>query len=134
MRTPKATIDRIAFSLERFTLVELFFVLNEDSRMSPFDKLRVQKISNVVRYTFASFQEDMDVKMLIDDLSIEYCQTRPMQKLMTTSLITLRVNRHLLNPFRSSCPTCGRSLNVSDAKQRQLRIYFRNGSVTSGES
>jgi hypothetical protein len=78
MRTPKATIDRIAFWLERFILAELVFVLNEDSRMSPFDKLRVQKISNAVRYTFASFQEHMDVKMLIDDLSIEYCQVRPM--------------------------------------------------------
>jgi hypothetical protein len=133
MRTAKATIDRVAYWLERFTLAELVFVLHEDSRMSLFDKFRVGKIGDAVRHAFASSQDDVDVKMLIDDLSLRYCQTRPMHKELSSPLIAMRINSHVLNPFRSSCPTCNRILNVSDAKQRQVRIYFRDGTVSAGK-
>ncbi|CAF1004960.1 unnamed protein product [Rotaria sordida] len=106
MRTPRVIIEWVAYWLEFFTLPELIFVLKEDARMYPFDKFRVEKIALAVRHTFSSNQSDNDVKMLIEDLSIAYCQTRLLLKPTSISSITIRQNNHLLVPFRSSCPTC----------------------------
>jgi hypothetical protein len=133
MRTPRAIIDRVSHWLEYFSLAELVFVLNEAARMSPFDKFRVEKIASSVRHTFFSEQSDEDVKMLIDDLSHAYSQTRPVHKPTSISSIMIRQNKHLLMPFQSSCPSCNRSLDVSDALQRRVRVYCHNGSVVTGK-
>jgi hypothetical protein len=133
MRTPRVIIERVAHWLEYFTLTELVFVLKEDARMYPFDKFRVAKIGLAVRHTFASDQSDNEVRMLIEDLSTVYCQTRPLVKPTSISSITIRQNDHLLVPFRSSCPTCYQSLNITNSQQRRIRLYCHTGSVAIGK-
>ncbi|CAF4653683.1 unnamed protein product [Rotaria magnacalcarata] len=111
MRTPSIIIERVAHWLEFFTLAELVFVLSEDARMYPLDKFPIEKIALAVRHTFSSEQSNNDVKMLIEDLSMSYCQTRPLVKPTSISFIKIRHNNHLLVPFRSSCPTCYQNFN-----------------------
>lgn len=77
MRTSHTIIERVSHWLEYFTLAELVFVLSENARMPPFEKFCVEKIASSVRHTFFSEQSDEAVKMLIDDLSLTYSQTRP---------------------------------------------------------
>ncbi|CAF3700006.1 unnamed protein product [Rotaria sp. Silwood1] len=132
MRTSSVVIERVSYWLEYFTLAELVFVLNEDARMSPFDKFRFNKIASAVRHTFMSDQSDLHVKMLIDDLSTAYCQSRPLHKQTSVSSIMIRQNENLLVPFQSSCPKCNQSLDASDAIQRRVRLYCQNGSVVTG--
>lgn len=133
MRTSPLIIERVAHWLEYFTLAELIFVLQEDARMYPFDKFRVQKIASAVRHTFSSDQSDADVKMLIEDLSTAYCQPRPLIKPTSISSNRIRHNDHLLIPYRTSCPSCYQSLNVADCKQRHIRLYCYNGAVAIGK-
>ncbi len=132
MRTPGEIIGRVSHWLEHFTLAELVFVLNEDARISLFDKFRIEKIGSSLRHTFFSDQSDRHVKMLIDDLSLSYSQTRPVHKPTSLSSLMTRQNKHFLVPFQSSCPTCNCSLNPCDAVQRRLRLYCQNGSVVTG--
>lgn len=120
--------------LEYFTLAELIFILKEDARMYPFDKFRVEKIAFAVRHTFASDQSDDQVKMLIEDLSAAYCQTRPVIKPTSISSITIRQNDHQLVPFRSSCPICYQSLDMTNSQQKRIRVYRHNGSVVIGKN
>jgi hypothetical protein len=134
MRTSHVIIERVAHWLQYFTLAELIFVLKQDAHMYPFDKFRVQKIASAVRHTFSSDQSDNDVRMLIEDLSAAYCQTRPLVKPTSISSITIRQNNHLLVPFRSSCPTCYQVLNENNCKQRRIRLYCNNGSVVIGKN
>ncbi|CAF1049578.1 unnamed protein product [Rotaria magnacalcarata] len=129
MRTPSIIIERVAHWLEFFTLAELVFVLSEDARMYPLDKFPIEKIALAVRHTFSSEQSNNDVKMLIEDLSMSYCQTRPLVKPTSISFIKIRHNNHLLVPFRSSCPTCYQSLNINNSCQKCIRLYCHNGSV-----
>ncbi|CAF5026632.1 unnamed protein product, partial [Rotaria magnacalcarata] len=129
MRTAPIIIEHVSHWLEYFTLAELFFVLNEDARISLFDKFRIGKIASAVRHTFMSDQLDEHVKMLIEDLSTAFCQSRPLHKPTSLSSIMIRQNDHFLVPFRSSCPSCNRTLDVSDAVQRRIRLYCLNGSV-----
>ncbi|CAF4143071.1 unnamed protein product [Rotaria magnacalcarata] len=132
MRTAPIIIEHVSHWLEYFTLAELFFVLNEDARISLFDKFRIGKIASAVRHTFMSDQLDEHVKMLIEDLSTAFCQSRPLHKPTSLSSIMIRQNDHFLVPFRSSCPSCNRTLDVSDAVQRRIRLYCLNGSVVIG--
>ncbi|CAF3601140.1 unnamed protein product [Rotaria socialis] len=132
MRTSPFIIERVSYWLNSFSLAELVFVLNEDARIPPFDKFRISKIATAVRHKFMSDQPDECVKMLIDDLSTAYCQTRPMHKQNSLSSIMVHQNDHLLVPFRTSCPTCNRSLDASDAIQKRVRLYRQNGSVVIG--
>ncbi|CAM4831875.1 unnamed protein product [Rotaria magnacalcarata] len=125
-------IDCLKLAYSKKTLAELVFVLNEDARIPPFDKFRIPKIATAVRHTFMSDQPDECVKMLIGDLSTAYCQTRPMHKQNSLSSIMVHQNDHLLVPFRTSCPTCNRSLDASDAIQKRVRLYRQNGSVVIG--
>jgi hypothetical protein len=134
MRTSQIIIGRVAHWLERFTLAELVFVLQENARMYPLDKFRVRKIGLAVRETFGGDQSDDDIRMLIEDLSNVYSQTRPLMKACSVSLITIKQNDHLLIPFRSSCPVCCRSLNENNAKQKRIRIYCDNGAVVIGKN
>ncbi|CAF1933987.1 unnamed protein product [Rotaria magnacalcarata] len=129
MRTPSIIIERVAHWLEFFTLAELVFVLSEDAQMYPLDKFPIEKIALAVRHTFSSEQSNNDVKMLIEDLSMSYCQTRPLVKPTSISFIKIRHNNHLLVPFRSSCPTCYQSLNINNSCQKCIRLYCHNGSV-----
>lgn len=133
-RTPRPIIERISHWLETFTLAEMVFVLHEDARLSPFDKFRFKKIGSSVRHTFFSNQSDTQVKMLIDDLSTTYCQMRPIHKPTSLSSSLIRQQEHFLVPFRSTCSTCNHNLNVSDAIQKQLRLYCGDGSVVTGMS
>lgn len=133
MRTSNEINHRVSYWLEHFTLAELFFVLNEDARISLFDKFRIEKIAFSLRHTFFSDQSDRCVKMLIDDLSHSFSQTRPVQKLTSLSSTIVRQNKHFLVPFQSSCPTCGIGLDSYNAIQRRLRLYCQNGSVVTGE-
>ena len=134
MRTPSIIIERVAHWLEVFTLAELVFVLSEDARMYPLDKFRVEKIALALRHTFSSEQSDNDVKMLIEDLSMSYCQSRPLVKPTSISSIQIRHNNHLLVPFRSSCPICYESLNINNSCQKRIRLYCHNGSVVTGKN
>lgn len=134
MRTSPLIIQRVAYWLEYFTLAELIFVLQEDVRMYPLDKFRVQKIASAVRHTYSSDQSDADVKMLIEDLSTAYCQPRPLIKPTSISSNRIRHNDHILVPYRTSCPTCYQSLNVANCKQRHIRLYCYNGAVVIGEN
>jgi hypothetical protein len=102
--------------------------------MYPFDKFRIQKIASAVRHTFASDQSDDDVRMLIQDLSTAYCQTRPLNKPTSISSIMIGQTNHLLVPFRSSCPICHQVLNENNCKQRRIRLYCYNGSVVIGKN
>ncbi|CAF1016734.1 unnamed protein product [Adineta ricciae] len=43
----------------------------------------------------------------------------------------IRQQQHFLVPFRSTCSMCNRNLNVSDAIQKQLRLYCGDGSVVT---
>lgn len=133
MRTPQFIIEHVAHWLQYFSLAELFFVLNEDARIHPFDKLRVEKIASAVRHTYFSEQSNNDVKMLIQDLSTAFCQTRPLVKPTPISSISIRCNDHLLIPFRSSCPSCNQNLNAYHCDQRRIRVYCYNGSVVVGK-
>ncbi len=133
MRTSAEIIGRVCHWLKFFTLAELIFVLNEDARMSVFDKFRIEKISFSLRHTFFSDQSDRHVKMLIDDLSLSYFQARPVHKPTSLSSITTRQNNHTLVPFQSSCPTCNCTLNPHDTFQRRIRLYCQNGSVVTGK-
>ncbi|CAF3742173.1 unnamed protein product [Rotaria socialis] len=99
MRTSPFIIERVSYWLNSFSLAELVFVLNEDARIPPFDKFRISKIATAVRHKFMSDQPDECVKMLIDDLSTAYCQTRPMHKQNSLSSIMVHQNDHLLVPF-----------------------------------
>jgi len=132
MRTSSVIIERVSHWLQHFTLAELVFVLNEDARMFLFDRFRIEKIASSLRHTFSSDQSNKDVKLLIEDLSVAYCQTRPVQKPTSLSSIMVRQNDHLLVPFQSSCPSCNRSLDGSNAVQKRLRLYCQNGSVVTG--
>jgi hypothetical protein len=133
MRTPAEIIGRVCHWLTFFTLAELVFVLNEDARMSMFDKFRIEKVSSSLRHAFFSGQSDQHVKMLIDDLSLSYFQARPVHKPTSLSSIIVRQNNHTLVPFQSSCPTCNCTLNPFDAFQRRIRLYCQNGSVVTGK-
>lgn len=133
MRTPLLIIERVSYWLEIFTLAELVFVLNENLRLSPFDKLRIKKIGTSLRHTFFTNQSDTDIKLLIDDLSSTYYQTRPVHKPTSLSSTMVQQQERCLVPFRSTCSTCNRNLNVSDAIQKQLRLYCANGSVVVGK-
>ncbi|CAM4793118.1 unnamed protein product [Rotaria magnacalcarata] len=131
MRTPSIIIERVAHWLEFFTLSELVFVLSEDARMYPLDKFRIEKIALAIRHTFSSEQSNNDVKMLIEDLFMSYCQTRPLVKPTSISFIKIRHNNHLVVAFRSSCPTCYQSLNINNSCQKCVRLYCHNGSVVT---
>lgn len=133
MRTRAEIIERVSYWLQTFTLAELTFVLNEDLRLSPFDKFRIKKIGSSLRHTFFSNQSDSDVKMLINDLSSAFCQARPVHKPTSLSSTIIRQQERFLIPFRSTCPTCNCNLNQSNAVQKQLRIYCGNGSVVTGK-
>ena len=132
MRTSNEIIHRVSHWLEHFTRAELVFVLNEDARISLFDKFRIEKIAFSLRHAFFSDQSDRCVKMLIDDLSHSFSQTRPVHKLTSLSSTIVRQNKHFLVPFQSSCPTCDFGLNPYDGIQRRLRLYCQNGSVVTG--
>ncbi|CAF1158424.1 unnamed protein product [Adineta ricciae] len=129
MRSPSVAIERVSYWLRYFTLAELFFVLEEDARIYPFDKFRIRKIALALRHTFASDQSDNEVKMLIKDLSTEFSQARPLNKPTSISSITVRKSQHLLVPFRSTCPVCNNNLNENNAQQQGIRLYCSNGSV-----
>jgi hypothetical protein len=90
MRTSRVIIERVSHWLEHFTIAELVFVLNEDARMPLFDRFRIEKIASSLRHTFSSDQSNKDVKLLIEDLSVVYCQTRPVQKPTSLSSIMVR--------------------------------------------
>lgn len=134
MRTSHVVISRVAHWLEYFTLAELVFVLKEDARMYPYDKFRIEKIATALRHTFSSNQSDNDVRMLIQDLSVAYCQPHQLTKPTSISSITVRKNDHLLIPFQSTCPTCCQILNENHCKQRRIRLYCSNGSVVIGKN
>ena len=133
MRTSLGAIQRVTRWLEYFTLAELIFILKQDIKMYPFDRYRVSKIAQAVSMTFGGDQSENHIKMLLEDLSSKFKQTRLMIKLTSISTIVNRCNDHLLIPFQSSCPTCDRSLNTSNCKQRRIRLYCLNGSVNSGK-
>jgi hypothetical protein len=120
--------------LEYFTRAELNLILQDDARLPPIDRFRVEKIAFAVRHTFFSDQSDVQVRMLIDDLSMAFCQSRPVQHPASMNSIMMRHDIFVLVPYQSSCPDCRQVLNKSDALQRRIRLYCRNGSVVIGMS
>jgi hypothetical protein len=132
-RTTLEVISHVAKQLEIFTLAELFYVLQEDAKISLFDIHRIKKIADAMRYRFDSNHTYEQVSIVIKLLGNTYKQTLPMQNEMSFSFISNRqLHDPAILPFSSVCSVCQRSLNEFDAKQRSIKIYCLNGSVVSG--
>lgn len=127
------TAQSVAESLEIFSLAEMYFILQEDSKVCRLDRSRIKKISDGVRYTFGGNQSDDEVASVVNRLSDAFAQCLPVQKSMSLSSIATRRSRQaVITPFSSVCPTCSVSLGACDAKQRSVKVYGRNGSVVAG--
>jgi len=119
--------------LEIFTLAELFYVLQEDAKLSLFDAHRIKKITDAVRYRFGSDHSFEQVNTAIKLLGNSFKQTLPMQNEMSFSFISYRqLQGPVILPFSSVCCVCQRSLGELNTKQRSIKIYCLNGSVVSG--
>lgn len=132
MRTPNDVIERVVHWLQHFTLAELTFVLQQHSHSYPYDKFRIQKITQTLRHTFASQQSNEEVSSLIQDLSSEYNQSRPVHTSMSLSAMMIHRNDHQLVPFQSVCPDCHQSLGENDCREKLIRLYRYDGSVVPG--
>ena len=129
-----ATAASVAESLQYFSLAELYFILQEDSKVSRLDRARIKKISDGVRYMYGGNQCDDQVEAVVDRLSDAFAQCLPLQKRMSlSSIATRRSLQPMIIPFTSVCPTCKESLSAADAKQRSVKVYGRNGSVVGGK-
>lgn len=132
MRSSNQMIQRISHWLQYFTLVELLFVLKEDTRMYCFDRLREKKIGRALRYKFGSDCSDDDVKIVIMELANYYKQMLPVITDISIQSILIHHDNHLLIPFQSTCPVCHAILDKNDCEQKRIRLYCRNGSVVTG--
>lgn len=132
-RTCLEDITCVSMQLKFFTLAELFYVLQEDKKLSLFDINRIKKITDGARYTFGSDHTYEQVATVIKLLSHSFAQALPMQNEMSLSFIS---HRELVNPiilpFTSVCCVCYKSLDKFDAIQRSIKIYCISGCVIPG--
>ncbi|CAF4408247.1 unnamed protein product, partial [Rotaria magnacalcarata] len=106
--------------------------------MYPLDKFRVEKIALALRHTFSSEQSDTDVKMLIKDLSMSYCQSRPLVKSTSISSIQIRHNNHLRTLFTLQCdhrkPMCPSVIENAPVTIFPNSIRINNSNIYSHDS
>ncbi len=134
LRTSLDVITYVSQQLEIFTLAELFYVLQEDAKLSLFDAHRIKKITDAVRYRFGSNHSFEHVNTAIKLLGNSFKQTLPMQNEMSFSFISYRqLQGPVILPFSSVCDICERSLNELHSIQRSIKIYCVNGSVVDGK-
>jgi hypothetical protein len=133
LRSPLDVISTVAEQLRIFTLAELYYVLQEDIKLSSFDAHRIKKITDVMRYRFGGNYCYEEIETAIKLLGNTFKQTLPMQNEMSFSFISYRqLQDPVILPFSSVCDVCQKSLNELDTKQRSIKIYRVNGSVVSG--
>jgi len=132
-RTSMEVISHVIKQLKIFTLAELFYVLQEDAKLSLFDIHRIKKMADGLRYRFGSNHTFEQVRTAIKLLGDEYKQALPIQNEISFSFISYRhLHDPVILPFSSVCCVCQRSLGELNTKQRSIKIYCVNGSVVSG--
>ncbi|CAF1529494.1 unnamed protein product [Rotaria magnacalcarata] len=133
-RTCSKVIANVSDQLKFFTVAELFYVLQEDARLSLFDINRVKKITDRIRYRYGSEHSDEQVTTVIQLLGDIYAQTLPMQNELSLSFTSHRQSLNpIITPFSSVCFICQKSFDRFDAKQHPVKVYFANGSSVSGK-
>lgn len=132
-RTSSDIISTVADQLKIFTLPELVYVLEQDSKLSCFDIHRIEKITDAVRYRFDSKHCHEEIRTLLQLLSNEFKQTLPVDNQNSFAFIfNQKLHYPVILPFTSVCHICKRSLSALETKQRSIKIYCVNGSVVSG--
>ncbi|CAF4196588.1 unnamed protein product, partial [Rotaria magnacalcarata] len=101
-RTCSKVIANVSDQLKFFTVTELFYVLQEDTRLSLFDINRVKKITDRIRYRYGSEHSDEQVATVIQLLGDIYAQTLPMQNELSLSFTSHRQSLNpIITPFSS---------------------------------
>ena len=132
-RTCLETIKSVAEMLKYFSLRELLFILDQDTKVSKLDEMRIKKIADGVRFMYGGNQSEVDVALAVDLLSKAFAQCEPSQEKMSLSLMSHRRSfEHMIEPFIEACPTCREFLSVANTKQRSVKVYGKNGSVAGG--
>lgn len=133
-RTSFDIISAVANQLKIFTLAELFYVLEQDAKLSCFDIHRVKRIADALRYRFDTVHTCEQINVVVQLLGNAFKQTLPVEHQKSLSYIFNRqLHDPVILPFSSVCFVCKRSLSKLETKERSVKIYCINGSVVSGK-
>ena len=132
-RSPLNVINNVSVQLKVFTLAELFYILQANAQLPIFDLYRVKRITNGLRYRYGGNQTNQQVATVISLMGDVFYQTIPVENVNTLAYISFRrLSEPIITPFCSVCVTCKRCLDKDDASERQVKIYWVNGTVTTG--
>lgn len=134
-RTSRNDVALVSDQLKLFTLRELLFILQLNEQLSALDENKFKRITDCLKYRFGSQQSLEQVKTAIFTLNDLFSQTLPVQtRSSLCSILHRRLKEPMISPFSLVCSMCGLSMDYSSGKKRHVKVYWLNGSVSTGIS